>query len=366
MSRSGAFCPRCGDPIERPAERSHRRDDRLCDACYIDEYDLVDAPDRIEISVCAQCGAVHRGNRWVDVGAEDYTDVAIDELTDALSVHVNATGISWQVTPEQVDQTTIKMHVQFSGVLRETALSEELMIPVKIGRETCTRCGRIAGGSYAGVVQLRAIDREPTDDEKTRAREIAEDLVEELENKGDREAFVTEVNDVPGGLDLRLSTTRLGERIARQVTAELGGQFTDHETLVTEDSDGNEVYRVTFAVRLPPYRPGEIVDPGDGEGPVLVESAREMMRGRRLKTGDVYETPFEDGTAPDADRLGRVEEAEETTLVAVEDEHALQVLDPETYETKSVPRPPSIETDAETVQVFRGDDGLYVLPETDE
>ena len=366
MSRSGAFCPRCGDAIKRPAERSPRHDDRLCDACYIDEYDLVDAPDRIEINVCAQCGAVHRGNRWVDVGAEDYTDIAIDELTDALSVHVDATGISWQVAPEQVDETTIKMHVQFSGVLRETALSEELMVPVKIGRQTCTRCGRIAGGSYAGVVQLRGVDREPTEEERERAKEIAHDLVDELEDKGDREAFVTETNEVQGGLDMRLSTTRLGEQIARRVTNELGGEFTDHETLVTEDSDGNEVYRVTFAVRLPPYRPGEIVDPGDGDGPVLVESARETMRGTRLKSGDTYETPFEDGSAPDADRLGWEDDAEETTLVAVEDDHAVQVLDPDTYETKSVPRPPSLETDAETVQVFRGDGELYILPEAEE
>ncbi|MFW5905686.1 MAG: NMD3-related protein, partial [archaeon] len=81
MTRSGAFCPRCGDPIERdPSDRLAHPDARdgdsvLCDACYFEEFDLVDAPDRIEVRVCSQCGAVHRGNRWVDVGAEDYTDV---------------------------------------------------------------------------------------------------------------------------------------------------------------------------------------------------------------------------------------------------------------------------------------------------
>lgn len=363
MSRSGAFCPRCGSEIVRETDLPEQADSRLCDSCYLSQYDLVDAPDRIELTVCAQCGAVDRGSRWVDIGADDYTDLAIDELTDALSVHVDATSISWQVAPEQVDPTTIKMHVQFSGVLRETPLTEELTVPVKIGRETCTRCGRIAGGSYAGVVQLRSIDRDPTEEEKTRGKEIAHDLVDKLEDKGDREAFVTEINEVPGGLDIRLSTTRLGEQIARRITDELGGEFTDHETLVTEDDDGNELYRVTFAVRLPPYRPGEIVDPGDGEGPVLVESARETMRGTRLKTHDTYQTPFEDGTAPEGSRLGWREDAQETTLVAVEDDHAVQVLDPDTYETKSVARPPALDTDRETVEVFRGEKALYILPE---
>jgi len=62
MSRSGEFCPRCGEHVERSRQRDGR-DDALCDACYIDEYDLVDAPDRIQVRVCSQCGAVHRGNR---------------------------------------------------------------------------------------------------------------------------------------------------------------------------------------------------------------------------------------------------------------------------------------------------------------
>lgn len=368
MSRSGAFCPRCGEEIDRAEELPDREglDTALCDGCYIDQYDLVDAPDRIHVRVCAQCGAVHRGNRWVDVGAEDYTDIAIEEVTDSLAVHVDATGISWQVSPEQVDETTIRMHCQFSGVLRETPLAEELTVSVKIGRETCERCGRIAGGSYASIVQVRSIDRTPTDEECDQAKSIAHKLVDDLEARGDREAFVTEINDVEGGIDIRLSTTRLGKQVARQIVTELGGSFTDHETLVTEDSDGNEVYRVTYAIRLPPYQSGEIVDPGDGDGPVLVDGVHETMRGIRLKSGEPYQTPFEDGDAPDAERLGWRDDAEETTLVAVEDEHAVQVLDPDTYETKSVARPATLNTDAETVPVFRGGDELYIIPPVDD
>ena len=367
VSRSGEFCPRCGDPIERSVESPDwetDRDSSLCDACYAEEYDLIDAPDRVEIRVCSQCGAVHRGNRWVDVGAEDYTDVAIEAVTEALSVHVAAESISWQVSPEQVDQTTIRMHCQFSGVLRGTPVTEEVTVPVKIGRETCTRCGRIAGGSYASVVQVRARDREPDTDETDRAREIAHERVAALKAKGDREAFVSEINEVAGGLDLRLSTNRLGEQVARQLVEEFGGEYSDHETLVTEDSDGNEVYRVTYAVYLPPYRPGEVIDPEDEEGPVLVESSRGQLRGTRLRSGDTYTAAFEDGDAPDAERLGWYDDGEETPLVAVVDEHAVQVLDPDTYETETIARPSYLDSDAETVRVLRGNGGLVVLPKT--
>ncbi|WP_136689564.1 60S ribosomal export protein NMD3 [Halorhabdus amylolytica] len=368
MTRSGAFCPRCGDPIESdPGERPDHPEARdpdsvLCDACYFEEFDLVDAPDRIEVRVCSQCGAVHRGNRWVDVGAEDYTDVAVDVTSEALGVHVEATDVSWQVAPEQVDRNTIRMHATFTGVVRETAVTEEVVVPVKIARETCQRCGRIAGGSFASVVQVRAVDRMPTDEEEERAEAIAREIVAEMEATGDREAFVTDVGSVDGGLNIKVSTTKIGQKIAQRLVSEFGGSFSDSERLITEDEDGEEVYRVTYAVRLPPFSPGEVIDPDDGEGPVLVRSVQGNLKGTRLTTGAAYEASFEDGDAPDARRLGDREDGVETTLVAIEDEHAIQVLDPETYETKSIPRPNYLDADVDSVPVLKSRAGLHVLP----
>ncbi len=364
MSRSGEFCPRCGDLVERsgPLPSPEGPDSGLCDECYLAAYDLVDAPDRVEVCVCRQCGAVQRGNRWVDVGAEDYTDVAVEETTGALGVHVDAASVSWQVAPEQVDETTVRMHCTFSGVLRGTPVAEEVTVPVKIGRGTCDRCGRVAGGAYAAVVQVRARERRPADGERTRAEAIARDIVADLEAGGDRDAFVSAVTDRPEGLDVKLSTTKLGGRVARQVVTELGGTVSDSETLVTEDGDGNEVYRVTYAVRLPPYRPGEVVDPGDGDGPVLVESVRGSLRGTRVRSGEAYQAPLGDD-APDARRLGWHEDAARTTLVAVEDDHAVQVLDPETYEATTVARPSYLDPGATEVPVLKSRAGLHVLPE---
>ncbi|WP_435177191.1 60S ribosomal export protein NMD3 [Halorussus sp. AFM4] len=366
------FCPNCGDPIEvDPAERTplpeaagkRGREQKLCDACYFDRFDLVDAPDRIEVRVCSQCGAVHRGNRWVDVDARDYTDVAIEEVSNALRVHLDARDVSWRVDPEQVDQNTIRMHCTFSGIVRDTFVEEEVVVPVKISRQTCTRCGRINGDYYASTVQVRAEDRTPTSEEVERAQTIAHEIVAEMEATGDRDAFVTEAKETPDGVNIKVSTTNIGKKIAAKVVEEFGGSYSDSETLVTEDEDGEEVYRVTYAVRLPPYSPGEIIDPEDGDGPVLVRSVRGNLKGTRLTTGDHYEARFEEGDAPEARRLGRAEDAEETTLVAVEDERAVQVLDPETYRTKTIARPDFMDPDAETVRVLKSRAGLHVVPD---
>jgi len=367
MSRSGAFCPRCGSSIgsgDADGDRPPAPDGPLCADCYFDDFDLVDAPERVEIQVCSRCGAVRRGNRWVDVGADDYTDVAIDAVTEVLGVHVEATDVAWDVAPEQVDQTTIRMHCTFSGLVEGTPVTEAVTVPVKIGRGTCTRCGRIAGGSYASVVQVRATgDRAPAEDETDRATAIAHEVVADMEATGDRDAFVTEVSEVPEGLNLKVSTNKIGMKVARRIVDELGGSYSDSETLVTEDEDGNEVYRVTYAVRLPAYRPGEVIDPADDDGPVLVRSVQGNLKGVRLATGERYEASFEAGDAPDARRLGDRTDAEATTLVAVEDERAVQVLDPETYESKTVPRPDYLDPDADEVPVLKSRAGLHVLPD---
>ncbi|MGM0591964.1 MAG: 60S ribosomal export protein NMD3 [Halobacteriota archaeon] len=367
MSDSREFCPRCGDPVPPRAEplpgAPREREAALCDACYFEDFDFVDAPERIEVTVCAHCGAVYRGKRWVDVGARDYTDVAIDEVSEALGVHVNADEVTWGVEPEQVDQNTIRMHCHFSGVVRETVLEEEVVVPVKIGRGTCTRCGRVAGGYFSSVVQVRATDRQPTSEERARAVEIAEQYVAGRESDGDRDSFISEITPRDDGPDIKLSTNRLGQTVATRITRELGGSFEDHPTLVTEDSDGNEVYRVTFAVRLPKFTPGDVIDPDDGEGPVLVRSVRGTLKGIRLSSGEPYESGFESGETPDADAIGTLEDAQETTVVTVEDEHAVQVLDPETFEAKTIPRPDYFDADAETVPVFKSNAGLYVLPD---
>ncbi len=370
-SRSGTFCPQCGDPIERSPEADlpggpNDPDAVLCDSCYFEKFDLVDAPDRIEMRVCSRCGALHRGKRWIDVGARDYTDVAIDETADRLSVHIEATDVEWGVEPEQIDQNTIRMHCLFTGRVRETNLSAEVTVPVYIAREVCDRCGRIAGDYYASIIQVRGTDRTPTAEENSRAIEIAESYIADREATGDRNAFITETKETADGVDMKISTNQMGQGIAKRIVTELGGSVSEAPTLVTEDGDGNEVYRVTFTARLPPFTPGDVIDLDDGDGPVLVTSAHGNLKGTRLKTGDRYEAAFEDGIAPDARKLGERDDAEETTLVTIEDEHAVQVLDPETFESKTIARPSYLDPDAESVSVLKHRNGLSILPKPEQ
>jgi nonsense-mediated mRNA decay protein 3 len=96
---------------------------------------------------------------------------------------------------------------------------------------------------------------------------------------------------------------------------------------------------------------------------VLVTSAHANLKGRRLETGEGYEASFEEGIDPDARKIGTREDAEYTTVVAVEDDRAVQVLDPETFESKTVPRPEYMDPEADEVPVLKHRNGLHVLPD---
>ncbi len=364
MADSQPICPRCGEPITVAREhRVERGEPALCDQCYFETFELIDVPDRIEVTYCAHCGAVKRGNRWVAIDADDRVDIAIDALQNVLGVHVEATDITWRVEPEQVDETTVRVRTQVTGTVRDTPIEESTVVPVKLATDTCPRCGRIAGDYYEGLVQLRAADRTPTADEQAQARAIARQLVDDAAADGDRDAFITAITPVDAGLDIKVSTTGLADRIATQIIDRNGGTRSTSETLVTEDTDGNELYRVTYAIRLPRYRSGDIIDPEDGDGPVLVTGAQTQLRGRRLLSGAEYTAPI-DVTAR---ILGRRSDGQSTTLVAIEDEHALQVLDPETYESRTIARPETLDIDrtTETIPVFKHGADLYPLPDDD-
>lgn len=373
MSESRAFCPRCGDPVEPrvvDAASTGTANGRapVCEECFFTEFDLVDTPERIEVPVCSGCGAVKRGKRWVDVGARDYTDVAIDEVAERLAIHVDAEDVSWGVDPEQVDENTIRMHCFVTGTVRDRTREAEFAVPVLISRGTCDRCGRIAGEDYAATVQVRAHGRTPDEDERTESIAVARSYVAGRENAGDRNAFITEVTETGEGVDVRVSTTQIGQAIADRIVKRFGGRVEKSRTLVTEDGDGNEVYRMAYAVRLPPFRPGDVIDlaeSGEGTEPILVGSVRGNLKGTRLRTGERYEATFEEGERPDATVVGSVAEASEATLVAIEDQRAIQVLDPETYETRTVRRPAGVGPETETVAVVKTNGEVYPLPDSE-
>ncbi|PYZ03127.1 hypothetical protein C8039_15155 [Halogeometricum sp. wsp3] len=109
----------------------------------------MDAPERSRFAFVRSAARSTRGTAGWTSAPSDYTDIAIEQVSEALGIHVDAQSVAWQVAPEQLDKNYIRMHAEFSGVIRGTPVTEEVTVPVRISRQTCKRCGTIAGGSFA-------------------------------------------------------------------------------------------------------------------------------------------------------------------------------------------------------------------------
>lgn len=352
------FCPSCGD-IAVDDEQGGFGERGLCRRCFLEGHELIRLPETITIDRCGGCGSLNQDGTWVD-STEDLIEVAVDTVTDTIQVHQLIDDLHWDVRPEMIDEETVRIgctfHLEFAGTWEQ----RERTVTVSFESTTCPRCGRIAGKDFGAIVQLRGQDRTPVPEEATTAREITASVLDERVEVGDREAFLTDVVERDEGLDLRVSTPRLGQQIASAINAEMGGTLETSSTLVTTDGDGREVHRVTYTLRLPPYRAGDIITTDDG--PALVESGGSRVRVLDLRSGTSRNI---DAADHDGTRVARTDDATPVTIVAFPDEHAVQVLHPTTHETVTVARVPWVDRTDETVPAIEIDGEVYLLPVDD-
>jgi nonsense-mediated mRNA decay protein 3 len=339
-------CPDCGAPTP---------DGEPCDECYADSVDDLDVPDEIEVRVCSGCGSYVRDGGWTshDEPLPD-DELAVAAVKDALRIHVEAREPQVSVGVESQDPNVLRVRAEAVAYVRGYRAEDDRTVRVVLSRETCPTCAKRSGGYYESVVQVRADGRDPTDEETERALEHAYAVAGR--DYADRDTFVTETREVRGGLDIYMSTSDAGLQVARRMVDEYGGGYEDSATLVG-DEDGEEVYRVTYAVSLPEFVPGDIVRV-DGT-PLLVTQNAGALKGIDLRTGD---RATHDGASPD--RIGCIDDAEATTVVSVSrDTDEMRLLDPETYETVTVKRPTFTDvSQGDEIEVVSASDEVLPVP----
>jgi nonsense-mediated mRNA decay protein 3 len=155
------------------------------------------------------------------------------------------------------------------------------------------------------------------------AERIAVQVEDTLQAAGERLAFISGVEEKEG-LDIIVGSHRMGQEIARQVTGALGGQCTVHPTLVGE-RDGRPVYRITYSIRLPRWKKGDVVWTGKEYLEVRESGGREVKT-FDLANGGTKSVPPE----PDWRLVSNVREAVDA-VVAYTDRGVIGLLDPVTW-----------------------------------
>ncbi|MDD1660549.1 MAG: 60S ribosomal export protein NMD3 [Methanomicrobiales archaeon] len=307
-----SFCPRCGAPAT----------DGICGRCRAagTRWLLPDA--RVTCIHCPTCGSLCHGATWTDASCSR-EDLAEQLVRSALHLHPDLTDIRVTLTLRDLSTTRSLADVQVTGTLYGQPVEGAAQVEIAWKGEQCDRCSRISGGYYEGVVQIRADGRETSPHEREVAARIAVQVEDTLQAAGERLAFISGIEEKEG-LDIIVGSHRMGQVIVQQVVGALGGQCTVHPKLVGE-RDGRPVYRITYSVRLPRWKKGDVVWTGKEYLEVRETGGREVKAFDLAGGGTKSVAPV-----PDWRLVGNVREAMDA-VVAYTDRGVIGLLDPVTW-----------------------------------
>jgi nonsense-mediated mRNA decay protein 3 len=342
------FCPKCGKDTDVFY-------DNVCRQCFIGDKKLLGCPPVVYTRICPTCGSVFKRGKWQS--KENESNAIIECIKDNLKINKQAQDIELELTPKQLDYSRYGVHVEAKANIEGVPIDAVLDTEVRISWETCDTCSRISGGYFEGIVQIRADKRLPTLEELNRCRDIAEDVAARSREKGERLAFIAKIVELDEGIDIYVGLSKLGKQICRAIIDAFGGRFIESPKLVGQ-KNGEDLYRITFALRLPEFVRGDIVSVDDTV--IEVQSCGKHVSGIDLETGRRFIENFND--LLEVKKLGRRQDAVPAVLVADED-RMIQVLDPETYETVTIKRPEFLSAEpGNEIKIIKTAKGIYVLP----
>lgn len=341
-----SFCHKCGRPSE----------DGLCPACALESTKILSFPDRIEVTVCSVCGAKLVRGRW-QITEQTAKELAETATYDALSVCSSLSKPDIDLQLMRRGDTRYLAKVSMKGSFKDIPVEENCEIPVKVILTACERCSRMAGKYFESKVQIRGSSRPPSEAELNECRDIALSMADAAYRSGDQTAFVQDIKETKGGLDLIIGSTQLGRQIARTIFERYGGRIQESAKLAGK-KDGNDIYRTTILVRFPNLKRGDIIF---SRGTLFEVTGFDGRRTHLTSLDGDRRTTLKEEDVEGIPVLGNRADARKAVVVA-KDERVLEILDPESYKAAFASRPKSlIINEGEEVDVVRTAEGFIVL-----
>jgi len=333
-------CPKCGRPVK---ELHHS----LCEECYAESLTLVKHPEIITIKVCSTCTAYRIGKKWTNTEKEtDLNKIVRNIIKEKIKIHEDAENPRIMLKLERLDRSTCTVHIHADATVYNNQIACHNKLVARIKRETCNACSRLAGGYYEAIIQLRGDNRIPTDEEINQYIEKICKLTENIHEKGDRTAFITKTIKRKEGTDFYLGSNKAARQITQKITTEDGTTFTRSPKLVGR-KDGKDIYRTTYALRLPEFKKGDIINQQNNTLQII--QAGKTVRTINLKDGT--KKTVNKREMKNTRKIAETKDAK-TAIVISSEKNTIQILDPENYRTHTIKKPPFVSNDEKEVKIL--------------
>ena len=339
------FCVRCGKEKETF--------DGLCIDCFLNGKRLISLPAHIDMERCANCEEFRISGQWVKKDAKDaIEDIALSQLSVIDGLRIISAG----AFSSAQDERNFFVSVDADGELCGRIVKAEAETVVRIKNGVCQRCSRQLGNYYEATLQIRSGKKELDD-------EIRDDTVryvrERIENMSsvNRQIFLTKVEEVPGGVDMLLSSISLGKALAKELSDAYGAETKESSKLIGKNDDGSDMYRMTYLVRMPEYHLNDVVM---FEDKAYKLSSITKDNAKLTELGNFRVTSIRRSQMPSLKVHTRSEELMKATVVS-RSKGEIQILHPRNYSTVDVTVPEDADI-GDIADVADVDDVLFYVP----
>ena len=245
--------------------------DGLCEECFLKKTKFTQIPQHLTITMCPHCHAVKFGAVWEDIDIDEAIEKTVEKNLEILHEFDSyELGIEYK-KEEKEFRGEVRVHIKYKDI--STVEIHPVTFVIKF--KSCPRCDRYFGNYFEAILQIRNI----RDYEENEVLDFVEERIRHYGERN-RNLFLTRKERKREGWDFYLSDKRDAKKIAREIVQRYGAYLKESPHIVGR-RDGKDVYRVTYSVRLPDYRIGDVVKFENLYGIV------EDIRGTFLKIRDV-------------------------------------------------------------------------------
>ncbi len=319
--------------------------DGLCKECFVKKTKFTYLPPHMELTMCPHCGAVRFKGEWkrLDEGEmiRELIERNMDILHDYDSMEVDfSMGESDREIPLDV-----RIRISYRGI----EVIEEHVSEVSIKYESCPRCNRFFGNYFEAILQIRGL----RDGELEELVSFAHSRLENYARKNEN-LFVTKEEGKHGGWDIYISDKKEARKVAEDISRRYGATVKESPHIVGR-KDGRDVYRMTYSVRLPEYREGDVVEV-DGVYSVVRNTSSHYLKLLSLRDGKERSVDVRKHKVSMVRRRDELEEG----MVLFSQGNEVQIMDQD-YKVLEVKTPFPVKS-GERVKFFRKDDEVFVVP----
>ena len=330
------FCVECG--------REGKLYESLCEGCFRKKTVLAKLPTTIDAVRCVSCGSLFLNKKWAAS-----KDIIKDAVSSSVKYHNDAEECDIDVKSVYKDERNADVMVKVKGVILGLNFTEEHASEVKIKNAVCSKCSKMFGKYHEAIVQVRAADRKLNEEEINTVLSVAEQMVKKCAT------FISNYEKMHGGIDLYIGSMSAGRMITKTISDKYHANYSESPKLVGK-KNGKDVYRVTFAVRIPKYRVDDFV---------YVDKRVFIIK--RISKSRIVAVDLENHvmTSFKPDELENAKILPDTTedaVVVSESENEIQILDPKTYKTVTLMKPKNFKA-KETVKIMRYEYDVFLVPE---